>query len=247
MKRTVRILEAFALAVYGTLAFAACPPTANCALSDAVEQTGPSWAFGAADAMDSIIAAGNLTGDMAVNIAALQTSQQLSAAAAKMVPVIVGQSGQQANLTLDDLSSLVVMRMDASRGQRANGEAHDQTLWVRPFGTRAEQQRDGQYPQYDVDSNGVAVGYDIDVGRWNIGAAYALSKPTVRTQSSLIDQGMDIDSSLVGLYGYWVGDGDVYLTSRSWLAVTPTIRSGASCLPASIAPRSANTTPRMVA
>ena len=213
MKRTVGMLEAIVLALQSAVALAACPPAATCALSDAVEQTGPSWALGAADAMDSIVAAGNLTGDMAVvaaNLATLQTPEQLSAAAAKMVPVIVGQGVQQANLTLDELSSLVVLRMEANRDQRASGGSRDQTVWVRPFGTRAEQQRDGQYPQYDVDSNGVAIGYDIDVGRWNVGAAYAFSQPAVRTRSASIDQEMDIDSSLIGLYGYWSGDGGAY-------------------------------------
>jgi outer membrane autotransporter protein len=188
-------------------AAAACAPGTTCTLTDAVDLYGPQWALGAAAAMDAIIATEPATGDIATvaaNLATLEPAQR-SEAAARMVPVIVGQGVQQANLTLDELSSLVALRMDSSRYLGEDAASGRQHLWLRGFATAADQSRDGEYPRYTVDGDGAVVGYDTDIGRWNVGAAYAYSHPQVNSHSSLIDDQMNVESRLLGLYGYWHG------------------------------------------
>jgi outer membrane autotransporter protein len=199
------LVTVVAALAWSVAAAAACAPGTTCALTDAVTLYGPKWARGAAGAMDAIIATEPTTGDITTVIASLATLQppQLSQAAARMVPVIVGQGVQQANLTLDELSSLVTLRMDSNR--YLGEDAGRQHLWLRGFASSADQSRDGEYPRYTVDSDGAVVGYDIDVGRWNLGAAYAYSRPQVNSHSSLIDDQMNIESRLIGLYGYWRG------------------------------------------
>jgi outer membrane autotransporter protein len=184
-------------------------------LTDAVNLNGPRWALGAAGAMDSVIDGGEATGDMANVIAELGTipeSQQLSAAAAQMVPVIVAQSAQYANLTLDSVSGLVTSRMDNRRASTVGEASHDRNLWVRTFANRGKQNQDGDVPGYDFHSEGLVVGYDTDVdSNWNVGGAFAYSQPQVNSDSPLIDDSISADSYQLAAYGYWDTENHVFV------------------------------------
>jgi outer membrane autotransporter protein len=127
------------------------------------------------------------------------------------VPVLAAQSAQVANLALDDLSSIVIGRMDTRRLLDVRAE-HDQNLWFRPFGTTGSQDDEDNFPGYDIDSYGMVIGYDTNVNpEWNLGVAFAYSETQVESDSSQIDDKIDTDSYTGALYAYWSGADKTYV------------------------------------
>ena len=175
-------------------------------LPASVIQNGPKWALPAATAMQAVIDGGEASGDMANVVAALGalgTSQELSQASAQFVPVIAGQSSQQANLAMDELSSIVMGRLDAVRATGLEG-SHDKNLWVRPFATHGKQNSDNGYPGYNFHSAGVVIGYDGNVGsNFNLGGALAYSEPQVDSDTPWFDHDISIQAYQASVYGYW--------------------------------------------
>jgi outer membrane autotransporter protein len=184
-------------------------------IADAVRLTGPAWALGAATSLDAIIEEGP-QGDMATVIGemgTLSTPEQVSAAAAQTVPVLVAQSSQMANLALNTITDAAINRNYARKGMASGDELmSDQHLWVKPFGSYADQdERDG-VPGFNVDNYGLVIGYDQGLtDAWTVGGAIGYSDASVKDDSDLIDHKLDVKSVQLAAYADWQIDQDTFL------------------------------------
>jgi len=184
-------------------------------IADAVEETGPEWALPAAQRLD-IIASRGPGSDMASvlgNINSLSELEQVSGAAAQMVPVLVGQSSQMANLSLNSMSKATLTRLAARNGMSAGDEMmSDRHLWLKPYGSQVSQNQADGIPGYDGDSYGIMLGYDQAMNdAWTLGAAIGYSQTEAEDDSPLLDHQLDVDSLQVAAYAEWEGNDNVFL------------------------------------
>ncbi|WP_279244572.1 autotransporter domain-containing protein [Candidatus Litorirhabdus singularis] len=184
-------------------------------VADAIIQTGPSWALGAAESLDVIIE-DNPSGDMAAvidELGSLETLEEVSAATAQLVPVLVGQSSQMVNLSLNLLTDATINRVAARQGMAAGDELmNGRNLWIRPFGSSGEQDDVGDVPGYDVDNHGLIIGYDQQINdSWLLGGAIGYSEAEVEDNSSLLNHELDVDSMQLSLYAEWNISDNVFM------------------------------------
>jgi outer membrane autotransporter protein len=126
------------------------------------------------------------------------------------VPVLAAQSVQVANVNLDELSSIVMGRMDTRR-ILVDRASHDQNLWFRPYGTTGSQDEDDSFPGYDIDTYGMVIGYDNNITEdWNAGAAFAYSNANIEADGLFNDE-IDTDFYQGAVYGYWQGAAHEYI------------------------------------
>jgi outer membrane autotransporter protein len=178
-----------------------------------VTSTGPSWAIGAASGIDSVVDGeyGEDMSDVIAELAQITSDEELAAAVAQFVPVLIGRSVDQANLSLSGLSTLVMNRMDTHRAMTEDA-SHDQNFWIRGFGTSGQQDDDSDYPGYDSESYGFVIGYDMAVGgAWNVGAAFGYAQPELELDESVLQHEIDSDAYQGALYGYWESESETFV------------------------------------
>jgi outer membrane autotransporter protein len=90
----------------------------------------------------------------------------------------------------------------------ASGEAGSEThLWVRVFGSQAEQDDKSDAAGFEVDSVGVVVGFDAYIGdTWNVGLAVGYSDLDAEDDSPLLNHEIDITGFQIAGYADWAGN-----------------------------------------
>lgn len=163
-------------------------------------------ALGAASVLDTQVQ-GAPTGDMAEIVTALgrlPDERSVARAAAQTLPL---NAGTQATLgALNTINSIFSSRFAtaAPTGLSAGNVTTNKHIWIRPFGSRADQSdTDENASGYSADTWGLATGAEGDIGDTQIGIAYAYANTRLDGNTHLSGTGThsEIDSHVIALYG----------------------------------------------
>ncbi|WP_167364590.1 autotransporter outer membrane beta-barrel domain-containing protein [Ectopseudomonas composti] len=163
-------------------------------------------ALGAASVLDTQVQ-GAPTGDMADVVTALgrlPDERSVARAAAQTLPL---NASAQATLgALNTINSIFASRFAPARptGLSAGDVATNKQVWIRPFGSRADQNdTDDNASGYSADTWGLAAGVEGDIGETQIGIAYAYANTRLDGNTHLSGAGThsEIDSHVIALYG----------------------------------------------
>ena len=110
-------------------------------------------------------------------------------------PSVSGAVVQGALLVNDASSRLITQRFaNDTNGEQFNG------LWLQAFGGTAEQDGTDSVLGFDANTDGVALGYDRDLGQWRAGVALSRGETEVDNDRFANDQ-IEIQSTDITLYG----------------------------------------------
>ncbi|AVO51709.1 autotransporter outer membrane beta-barrel domain-containing protein [Ectopseudomonas mendocina] len=162
-------------------------------------------ALGAASVLDTQVQ-GAPTGDMADVVTALgrlPDERSVARAAAQTLPL---NASAQATLgALNTINSIFASRFaPRPSGMSAGDTAMNKQVWIRPFGSRADQDdTDDNASGYSADTWGLAAGVEGDIGETQLGIAYAYANTRLDGNTHLSGAGThsEIDSHVIALYG----------------------------------------------
>ncbi|BEI35272.1 hypothetical protein PHIN6_07900 [Polynucleobacter sp. HIN6] len=169
---------------------------------DAVNATNNPAARGAAAMLDSIAATG---GAMSGVMTKLQTgdNQQISNAVSQTLPVIVGAGSQATAFLQQNLNQIMQGRQNQLRGlSSGDGYIGNRDVWMKGFGSWADQGNINNVSGYKVNTGGLAIGIDRQFSpRANAGVVFAFANSGVSSNSSVAPSGITINSYQLGAYG----------------------------------------------
>ncbi|QDF99785.1 hypothetical protein CJ010_16150 [Azoarcus sp. DD4] len=175
---------------------------------NSVTSLGNTPAAGAARVLDAVIAA-DPTSPLALLFVPLTTQQEVSQAASQSLPLLTGGSSTVAQNVMGGINRVVQTRI-GSRGGLSSGDEFlgDKHLWLKPFGSWADQDDRHAVTGYKADTYGFALGVDGEVSSaLRLGAAFAYAKSDVDGNSSAAPQSAEVDVyQLVGYGSYSLDD-----------------------------------------
>ncbi|MDD0989582.1 autotransporter outer membrane beta-barrel domain-containing protein [Pseudomonas sp. TNT2022 ID681] len=158
----------------------------------------------AARVLDATFAS-NPTGELASHFVGLSTEQQVSDAVTQSLPLLVGGSQMATSNTLSGVNRVVQARQDSLRGM-SSGEVTpgEENVWIKPFGSWADQQARSGVSGFDANTQGLALGADAAVSEnARLGLAFAYARSDIDSDSSVARQSMKIDTfQLIGYGSY---------------------------------------------
>jgi len=130
------------------------------------------------------------------------TEQQLSDDVESTLPGVSGGVSQMTNIATNAVTGVVAARQDLTRGlSSGDGFMTDRHIWFKPFGGWTEQDSRQGVNGYDIDSYGLAVGFDGDVSSaWNVGVALAYINSDVESSLTSGSHSIDMDSYMAKVY-----------------------------------------------
>ncbi|WP_313516438.1 autotransporter domain-containing protein [Pseudomonas sp.] len=173
----------------------------NASAVDSVNSTGNRQARNAARVIDNVIA-GNPNGALASTFVSLTSEQEVSNAVSQTLPLMAGATSLATNSALNSINQVIQARIDSNRGL-STGETFygDASLWMKPFGSWADQDSRSGADGYDATTYGMAFGADANVSEsTRLGLSFAYAKADVNGDSSIARQSAKID--LYQLLGY---------------------------------------------
>lgn len=176
-------------------------------VQDAVEANGNKQAQGAAIALDQAITA-NPNGALATHFQGLTTSAQVSSAASQTLPLLTSGSMTLANSSLNSINGVVESRSDSIRGiSSGDNYMGGEHVWVKPFGSWANQDSRNGSAGYSSSLSGLAFGVDGNFSdRWTLGTALVYGNAESQTKGD-VNQRMQTDVyQLVGYGTYHLGN-----------------------------------------
>ncbi len=188
---------------------------------DAVQTTGNAPATGAATVFDSLIAdfsnngtTGNAGMDSVIQtFATFTTGQQVSDAVSQTLPLLTGGSQIAAMAAITGINRVVQARQEANRGLSSGDTFYgDKRVWMKPFGSWADQDDRKGVSGYQARTGGIALGVDgvvSDTAR--LGVSFAYARANADANSSVAPSSTDVDVyQLIG-YGSHAIDADTEL------------------------------------
>jgi len=132
----------------------------------------------------------------------LATEQQVANAVESTLPGASGGVSQMTNIATNAVTGIVSARQDLTRGlSSGDGFMTDRHIWFKPFGGWTEQDTRQGVSGYDIDSYGLALGFDGDVSSsWNVGVALAYINSDVESNLAAGSHTIDMDSYLAKVY-----------------------------------------------
>lgn len=156
-------------------------------------------ARGAAAVLDRVFA-NNPSGQLASHFIPLSTQDEVSAAASEVLPM-VGGSTQAALTALTGINGVVQARSDSIRGlSTGDSVMTDSTLWIKPFGTWADQESGHGVAGMRSNVGGMAFGLDGSNEQWVLGSAFVYANADTRTSGGAAKQKLSTD--VYQLVGY---------------------------------------------
>ena len=135
----------------------------------------------------------------------LSTAQQQSAAVSQTLPVLTGAGGQAVQAASTAVNQAVSGRLHGQRGQ-ASGDTYytDKNVWLKPFGSRADQADTDGVTGYKADIFGLAGGVDGKLNsKLRLGAAFSYARSDVDSNAGNAPQSLKVDSyQLIGYGSY---------------------------------------------
>ncbi len=193
-------ISAFAIGPGNVLFALYTPSSTSVASSTASLRNLP--AYGAAVVIDA-------TPELLALFEGLSGDDQISDAASQTLPLFTGGGGIAARTALYGINSAVKARQNVTLGRASgtglnSGDAllQDKYFWIKPFGTRTEQDDRNGVSGYDADTGGLVLGLDGTFGQQTrVGVAFAYANTRVDGKSSVAPHDLDVDSyQLIG-YG----------------------------------------------
>lgn len=135
----------------------------------------------------------------------LSTAQQQSVAVSQTLPVLTGAATQATQAASTAINQVIVGRLSSQRGQSSGDTFYtDKNVWVKPFGSRANQADTDGVSGYKADIYGLAGGVDGKVNnKLRLGAAFSYARSNVDGNSSSAQQSLNVDSyQLIGYGSY---------------------------------------------
>lgn len=179
----------------------------NAGVYDAVMGTGTYSAAGAANVLDKVIDNG-ASGDMATVVNALgslASDSDVSRAAAQTLPLLSSGVTQIGKGVLNSVNRLIQNRQaGGSSGLSGGDDISNRAAWLKPFGSRADQDDRNGVSGFNASTWGLAGGIEGDLDnttRLGLAYAYANSKVDGNTNLSGTQQRVDIDAHVIALYG----------------------------------------------
>ncbi|MBK6740138.1 MAG: autotransporter domain-containing protein [Haliea sp.] len=155
-------------------------------------------AFG--DSMTAFVSGG---GDNAVVelLAGLDTGdvQGFEQVADVFSPSVSGAVSQGAREANDSTWRLINERFVGSSAPFPDSEPPN-GLWLQGYGGTTDQDAIDDVEGFDADTTGVAVGYDLDLNQWRIGAAFSAGETNIDNDRFASDR-IDIESNQLIVYG----------------------------------------------
>ncbi|UUY07790.1 autotransporter domain-containing protein [Pseudomonas sp. J452] len=171
---------------------------------DSVQSTGNNPAEGAAQVLDEVIAS-DPTGELASQFVGLSSEQEVSDAVTQTLPLLTGGTSGALSSTLSGINRVIQARQ-AHNGGLSSGDAplSEENLWIKTFGSWADQDERNNVSGYDADSKGLAIGADAAVSeQTRLGLAFVYAQTDVDSDSSIAAQNAQIDTfQLIGYGSY---------------------------------------------
>ncbi|MDP1651913.1 MAG: autotransporter outer membrane beta-barrel domain-containing protein [Rhodocyclaceae bacterium] len=135
----------------------------------------------------------------------LTTDQQISNAASQTLPLLTGASMIAANSALVGINRVIQARIEGNLGM-SSGESFygNKHLWMKPFGSWADQDAQNGVAGYKAETLGLAIGVDGTVNpALRLGGAFAYAKSDINGQSTVAPQSANVDVyQLIGYGSY---------------------------------------------
>jgi outer membrane autotransporter protein len=167
-------------------------------------------AAGAAATLDRILAS-DAAGPVASMFYGFTKGQerQVSNAVSQTLPLLTGNSMTATYASLNGINRLVQARMEANRGlSSGNGFYGDKNVWLKPFGSWANQHERNGVAGYTAETYGLVGGIDRVLSpALRIGGAFAYAKTNVDGKSEVAAQTAGLNLyQLVGYGSYSIDD-----------------------------------------
>lgn len=179
---------------------------------DSVISTGNNPAQGAAQVLDNVLSA-DPNGELASNFVGLTSEQEVSDAVTSTLPTAAGNASSATSSTLAGINRVVQARQGENSGL-SSGDAplSEGNLWIKTFGSWAEQDERSGISGYDADTQGLAIGADTAVSdSTRLGLAFAYAQTDLDNNSRIAPQDAQIDTfQLIG-YGSYALSADTEL------------------------------------
>lgn len=174
---------------------------------------------GAAQVLDS--GASGLSSVVAA-LGALSTEQAVSDAITQTLPLLTGGSMMATKTALGDINGVVQTRMDSNQGLASgDGFLGDQYVWLKPFGSWADQADRNGVSGYKASTAGFVLGMDgTRSDQLRLGGALAYAKSNIDGNSAVAPQSNAVDVYQLMAYGSYTLDPRTDLNFQGDLGVS---------------------------
>lgn len=178
---------------------------------DSVISTGNNPAQGAAQVLDNVLGV-DPNGELASNFVGLTSEQEVSDAVTSTLPTAAGNASNATSSTLAGINRVVQAHQDNNSGLSSGDAITEGNLWVKTFGSWAEQEERSGISGYDANTKGLVIGADTAVSEFaRLGLAFAYAQTDLDNNSRIAPQDAQIDTfQLIG-YGSYALSADTEL------------------------------------
>jgi autotransporter family porin len=175
-------------------------------ISNAVNAAGLGSATGVAGVLDGLLGSADsqpgALGDFLFDVGSSGNAREVADKVATLLPLASGGVTTATLGALHGANRVVQARVDSNLGRSSgDGFLGDKRMWLKGFGSWAEQDARSGASGYDADTAGLAVGVDAIVTDTNrVGVLFAYSETDVDSTGAA-KQSADVDTYQLGLYG----------------------------------------------
>ena len=175
-------------------------------ISNAVNAAGLSSATGVAGVLDGLLGSADsqpgALGDFLFDVAGSGNAGEVADKVATLLPLASGGVTTATLGALHGANRVAQARVESNLGRSSgDGFLGDKRMWLKGFGSWADQDARSGASGYDADTAGVAVGVDAVVTDTNrVGVLFAYSETEVDS-TGVATQSADVDTYQLGLYG----------------------------------------------
>jgi outer membrane autotransporter protein len=132
------------------------------------------------------------------------TPTQVSDALSQTLPVLVGAGAQAGISALHSMNKLIQSRVESNQGLSSGDDSPDKYMWLRGFGSNADQLDHNNVSGFRSRTNGFGIGGDAPINeRVRAGGAITYAKSEIKGNSVISPNVMDADTyELVGYASY---------------------------------------------
>jgi outer membrane autotransporter protein len=141
--------------------------------------------------------------ELLYTLGSLNRASEVADGVSKLLPLMSGGLPQAALNALHSSNRIIQARQDETSGLSSGDPAQAaKAVWLKPFGSWADQDdRDGAIG-YDADTAGLVIGVDtLAFTNFRLGAAFIYANSDVDSNSSVAPQNADIDTYEIAFYG----------------------------------------------
>jgi len=159
-------------------------------------------AIGAARALDTIKAS-DPTGPVSSLFVPLTTNEQVNAAVSQTLPLLTGGATLAMGNAMHGLNRIIQARQQGAHGRSSGDEFYgDSHMWLKPFGSWANQDDRKGVSGFDADTYGLVFGADAAVAEVNrLGFALSYARSDVDSNSNIAPNSADVDTYQAVIYG----------------------------------------------